>query len=88
MNYGIFTVAGSAREAVMNFALGEIYSKYEGVCLLAASSGGGAPVAWVARFRRLARDHECLPETPPGLHFLTFALLMLSRLAALMLQSA
>jgi len=33
--------------------------------------------AWVARFRRLARDYERLPETLAGLHFLVFAILML-----------
>lgn len=35
--------------------------------------------AWAARFRRLARDYERLPETLAGLHFLAFALLMLNR---------
>ncbi|HML24660.1 MAG TPA: IS5 family transposase [Aggregatilinea sp.] len=31
---------------------------------------------WMARFRRLARDYERLPETLKGLHFLAFAMLM------------
>lgn len=35
--------------------------------------------AWAARFRRLARDYERLPETLAGLHFVAFAILMLSR---------
>jgi transposase len=34
---------------------------------------------WAARFRRLARDYERLPETLAGLHFLAFAILMLKR---------
>ena len=34
---------------------------------------------WVARFRRLARDYERLPETLAGLHFLAFAILLLHR---------
>jgi transposase len=34
---------------------------------------------WMARFRRLARDYERLPETLAGLHFLAFAILMLQR---------
>lgn len=34
---------------------------------------------WIARFRRLARDYERLPETLAGLHFLAFAILMLQR---------
>jgi transposase len=33
--------------------------------------------AWAARFRRLARDYERLPETLSGLHFVVFAVLML-----------
>jgi transposase len=34
---------------------------------------------WMARFRRLARDYERLPDTLMGLHFLAFAVLMLSQ---------
>jgi transposase len=44
--------------------------------------------AWVARFRRLARDYERLPETLAALHFLAFAILLLARFARLMAQSA
>jgi transposase len=44
--------------------------------------------AWAARFRRLARDYERLPETVAGLHFLAFALVMLKRFVTLLLQSA
>jgi transposase len=43
--------------------------------------------AWAARFRRLAKDYERLPETIAGLHFLVFACLMLVK-AAPLLQSA
>jgi transposase len=35
--------------------------------------------AWLARFRRLARDYERLPATLAGLHFLAFACLLLQR---------
>jgi len=35
--------------------------------------------AWLARFRRLTRDYERLPETLAGLHFLAFAILLLNR---------
>ena len=34
---------------------------------------------WMARFRRLARDYERLPETVAGLHFIAFSYLMLHR---------
>jgi transposase len=43
---------------------------------------------WAARFRRLARDYERLPDMLAGLHFLAFAILMLARFVALMVQSA
>jgi len=43
--------------------------------------------AWVARFRRLARDYERLPETFAGLHFLAFACLMAHRLLTVVAQS-
>ncbi|SRR5258708_100303 len=36
--------------------------------------------AWVARFRRLARDYERLPTTVAGLHLVAFACLMLHQL--------
>ena len=36
--------------------------------------------AWAARFRRLARDYERLPETLAGLHYLAFACLMFHKL--------
>jgi transposase len=39
---------------------------------------------WAARFRRLARDYERLPETLAGLHFLAFAILMLKRFMDIM----
>ncbi len=44
--------------------------------------------AWLARFRRLARDYERLPETLAGLHLLAFAVLMLKRFVTLMAQYA
>ncbi|HMQ32073.1 MAG TPA: IS5 family transposase [Chloroflexaceae bacterium] len=43
--------------------------------------------AWVARFRRLVRDYERLPETLAGMHFLSFAVLLLSRFVRLMAES-
>lgn len=43
--------------------------------------------AWMARFRRLARDDERLPETLAGLHVLAFAMLMLKRFITFMLES-
>ena len=39
---------------------------------------------WAARFRRLARDYERLPETLAGLHYLAFACLRLPHLTEAM----
>ena len=44
--------------------------------------------AWMARFRRLARDYERLAETLAGLHFVAFAILMAQRFVAFMAQCA
>jgi transposase len=44
--------------------------------------------AWMARFRRLARDYERLAETLAGLHFVAFAMLMVHRFVTFMVQSA
>ncbi|HZS46866.1 MAG TPA: IS5/IS1182 family transposase, partial [Blastocatellia bacterium] len=41
----------------------------------------------MARFRRLARDYERLPQTLAGLHYLAFAVLMLSRVTDLIWKS-
>ncbi len=38
--------------------------------------------AWAARFRRLARDYERLPQTIAGLHFVAFVTLMLAKATA------
>lgn len=44
-------------------------------------------LAWMARFRRLAKDYERLPQTLAGLHFVAFACIMLGRLASLAIGS-
>lgn len=45
-------------------------------------------IAWMRRFRRLAKDYERLPETVAGLHFLAFAWLLLSRAVKLFAEGA
>jgi transposase len=37
--------------------------------------------AWMARFRRLARDYERLDETLEGIHYVAFSILMLHKAA-------
>jgi transposase len=43
---------------------------------------------WMARFRRLARDYERLPETVAGLHFIAFACLLLRQFALTLAASS
>lgn len=43
--------------------------------------------AWMARFRRLARDYERLSKMLAGLHFVAFAMLMAHRFVTAMAQS-
>lgn len=43
--------------------------------------------AWMARFRRLARDYERLATTLRGLHYVAFACVLLGRLATLAFSS-
>jgi transposase len=44
--------------------------------------------AWLARFRRLARDYERLPETLKGFHLIAFVMIMASRFFQLITQSS
>lgn len=44
--------------------------------------------AWVARFRRLAKDYERLPETVAALHLIAFVCLMLAHAATITSGSA
>jgi transposase len=44
--------------------------------------------AWMARFRRLARDYERLSETLVGLHFVAFAMLIAHRFVTFMVHCA
>lgn len=50
-----------------------------GFVLLPRRWGVERSFAWMARFRRLARDYERLPETLVGLHWLAFTVLMVHR---------
>ena len=40
--------------------------------------------AWLARFRRLSRDFERMPEVLASLHFVVFAILMLPKAVMLL----
>jgi transposase len=43
---------------------------------------------WIARFRRLSRDFERMPQVLAGLHFVVFAMLMLPKAATLITSGA
>jgi transposase len=43
--------------------------------------------AWTARFRRLSRDYERLPDVLRGLHFVVFAILMLPKVVPLLMAA-
>ena len=43
---------------------------------------------WLARFRRLSRDFERMPEVLAGLHFVVFPMLMLPKAAMLLASGA
>lgn len=51
----------------------------KGFVLLPRRCGVERSCGWLARFRRLARDYERLPETLAGLHVLAYVMLMLPR---------
>jgi len=51
----------------------------EEVCTAATALGGGAQLHWLARFRRLSRDFERMPQVLAALHFVVFAMLMLPK---------
>ena len=58
-----------------------------GFVLLPRRWVGERSFAWMARFRRLARDYERLPQTLAGLHFLAFAILLLKRFVTALIES-
>jgi len=60
----------------------------KGFVLLPRRWGVERSFAWAARFRRLARDYDRLPETLAGLHFWAFAILLLKRFVTLVISSA
>ncbi len=75
-----YTGEAPAREAAAHGMQLEVVKHPEarrGVVLLPRRWVVERSVAWTARFRRLARDYERLPETVAGLHFVAFACLML-----------
>lgn len=66
-----------AKEAGIELIVVKLSEAKKGFVLLPKRWVVERSFAWTARFRRLARDFERLPETFRSLHFLAFAILML-----------
>jgi transposase len=76
------TPAADAREHGIRLKVVKLPQAKRGFVLLPRRWVVERTFGWAARFRRLARDYERLPQTLAGLHFAAFACLMLARLYA------
>ncbi|MCG9066259.1 IS5 family transposase [Laribacter hongkongensis] len=74
------TPANAAREHGIELEVVKLPDAKRGFVLLPRRWGVERSFGWVARFRRLARDYERLPEILAGPHFVAFACLMLPNL--------
>lgn len=86
-----FTGDTAAQEAVehgIELIVVKLPEAKKGFVLLPKRWGVERSFAWAARFRRLARDYERLPETLVGLHFLAFAMVTLKQAVQLITQSS
>ena len=82
------TAAAAAAEQGIHLEVVKLPGAKRGFVLLPRRWVVERSFAWLARFRRLARDYERLAETLAGLHFIAFALLMVHRFVSFLLQSA
>lgn len=73
--------AGAAAERGIRLEVVKHAEAKRGFVLLPRRWVAERSFAWAARFRRLARDYERLPEVLAGLHFVAFACLMLKHAA-------
>jgi transposase len=74
--------AGDAKEQGIELSVVKLPEAKRGFVLLPRRWVVERSFAWMARFRRLARDYERLAATLRGLHFVAFACVMLRRLAS------
>ncbi len=80
--------AGDAAAAGIRLEVVKLPQAKRGFVLLPRRWVAERSFAWLARFRRLARDYERLPETLKGLHLLAFAVILLRRFVTLMAEYA
>ena len=77
-------VAAEAQAHGIQLEVVKLPEAKRGFVLLPRRWVGERSFAWAARFRRLAKDYERLPETLIGLHFVAFVCLLLHRAGPLL----
>ncbi len=77
-------VAAAAQAHGIQLEVVKLPEAKRGFVLLPRRWVGERSFAWAARFRRLAKDYERLPETLIGLHFVAFVCLLLHRASPLL----
>ncbi len=82
-NYTGETPASAATQQGIHLQVVKLPEAKKGFVLLPRRWVVERSFAWLTRFRRLARDYERLPQTLAGLHFLAFAILLLTRFVRL-----
>lgn len=70
---------GQAQEQGIDLQIVKLPEAKQGFVLLPRRWVVERSFGWLARFRRLSRDYERLPQMLAGLHFLIFVMLMLPR---------
>ena len=73
--------AGAAEKQGIELSVVKLPEAKRGFVLLPRRWVVERSFAWLARFRRLARDYERLASTLRGMHLAAFAIVMLARLA-------
>jgi transposase len=73
--------AAAARKQQVELSVVKLPEAKRGFVLLPRRWVVERSFAWLARFRRLARDYERLASTLKGMHLAAFAIVMLARLA-------
>ncbi len=76
--------AQAAQEQGLELQVVKLPGAKKGFVLLPRRWAVERSFGWVARFRRLARDYERLPQTLAGLTYLAFVILMVRNFVALM----
>lgn len=78
----------AAKEAGIDLHVVKLPEAKKGFVLLPRRWVVERSFGWMARFRRLSRDFERMPEVLAGLHFVVFCILMLPKAALLLATGA